>query len=369
MMPMRAAASAVVAVLMLAASPAAQVPDAPPPSRPSFAEFLNGVKADALARGIRAEIVDQAFAGVEEPSAQVIERDRSQAEVVQTLEKYLSQRVTAKTVATGREMLERHHDLLEEISATYGVPPPVLIAIWGFESNFGQFSGVRPTIAALATLAWDPRRSTLFRRELLDALEILNRGDIDLASMKGSWAGAMGQPQFIPSSYLKYAEDYDGDGRRDIWSTPADVFASIANYMHGAGWKNGERWGQEVEVDAAARRRIVNEVQRRNGSCQATRDMTVTLPAARWRELGVHAANGAPLPEDTPDGALVIGESRTFLVFHNYYALLDYNCAHSYAVGVGLLADSVVTGQVPVARAVAKKPSRAAKRRKATRKS
>jgi membrane-bound lytic murein transglycosylase B len=339
------------------------------PSRPSFTEFLAGVKADAVARGIRPEVVDQALAGIEEPSASAIERDRSQAEVIQTLEQYLSQRVTANAVATGREMAERHHDLLEEISATYGVPPSVLLAVWGFESNFGRFNGVRPTIAALATLAWDPRRSALFRRELLDALEILNRGDIDLASMKGSWAGAMGQPQFMPSSYLRYAEDYDGDGRRDIWSTPADIFASIGNYLHGNRWISGQTWGREVEIDAAARRRIVNEVERRNGSCGARRDMTVMLPAARWRELGVRAVGGAALPDDTPDGALVTGESRAFLVFHNYDALLEYNCAHSYAIGVGLLADSVVTGQVPVARAVAKKPVRAAKRRKATRKS
>ena len=356
------------AVVTMAVSAAAQSADQPA-ARPSFAEFLAGVKADALARGSRAEIVDQAFEDVEEPSATVIERDRSQAEVVQTLEQYLSQRVTAKAVATGREMLEQHHDLLDEISATYGVPPSLLVSIWGFESNFGRFSGVRPTITALATLAWDPRRSTLFRAELFDALAILNRGDIDLASMKGSWAGAMGQPQFMPSSYLRFAEDYDGDGRRDIWSTPADIFASIANYMHGNRWTNGESWGREVDVDTAARRRIVNEVERRNGSCQAKRDMTVALPAGRWRELGVRAANGAPLPDDTPDGALVTGESRAFLVFRNYDTLLEYNCAHSYAIGVGLLANSVLTGQVPVARAVAKKPARSRKRRKTSSKS
>ncbi len=360
------ACAAALAVVSVAAQ--STDPQTSPLGRPSFADFLAGVKADALARGIRAEVIDEAFAGIEEPSATVIERDRSQAEIVQTLEKYLSQRVTAKAVTTGREMLERHHDLLDEISATYGVPATVVVSIWGFESNFGRFSGVRPTIAALATLAWDPRRSTLFRRELLDALEILNRGDIDLASMKGSWAGAMGQVQFIPSSYLKYAEDYDGDGRRDIWSTSADIFASIANYIHSSGWTAGESWGQEVVVDSDARRRIVNEVERRNGSCQATRDMTVTLPASRWRELGVHSARGAHLPEGTPDAALVTGESRTFLVFRNYNALLEYNCAHSYAIGVGLLADGLTTGEPPVAPAVAKKPVHK-NRRKATRKS
>src|SRR5580765_6381301 len=280
------------------------------PSRPSFSEFLNGIRTEALARGIRAEVVDAALAGIEEPSALVIERDRSQAEVVQTLEQYLNQRVTAKAVATGREMLIEYRDLLDEIAATYNVPPRLIVSIWGFESNFGRFTGVRPTVAALATLAWDPRRSALFRRELFDALEILNRGDIDLALMKGSWAGAMGQTQFMPSSYLKFAQDYDGDGLRDIWSTPADIFASIANYMHGNGWAGGASWGREVSVSAEQRRRIANDVERRDGPCQARRDMSAVLPAARWRELGVRTTAGDPLPDDTPNASLVTGESR-----------------------------------------------------------
>jgi membrane-bound lytic murein transglycosylase B len=331
-------------------------------SRPSFAEFLNGIRTEALARGIRPEIVNSALAGIEEPSAVVIERDRSQAEVVQTLEQYLNQRMTARTVANGREMLTQYHDLLDEIAATYNIPPTLIVAIWGFESNFGRFTGVRPTIAALATLAWDPRRSSLFRRELFDALEILNRGDIDLAHMQGSWAGAMGQTQFMPSSYLRFAEDYDGDGRRDIWSTPADIFASIANYMKGNGWASGSTWGREVSVPAEARRRIANEIERRDGPCQARRDMSAVLPASRWRELGVRTLAGDPLPDDMPNAALVTGESRSFLVYRNYDALLEYNCAHSYAIGVGLLADALSPGAPPVSKAVAKS-KRPAKRR------
>jgi membrane-bound lytic murein transglycosylase B len=351
-------------VLVMTAVLPAQTADAPAQARPSFSEFLTSVRTEALARGIRADIIDQAFADIEEPSAVVIERDRSQAEIVQTLEKYLSQRVTEAQVATAREMLVRHHDLLEEISATYGVPPSLIVSIWGFESNFGRFSGTRPTVAALATLAWDPRRSALFHRELLASLEILNRGDIDLPSMKGSWAGAMGQVQFIPSSYLQYAEDYDGDGRRDIWSTTADVFASIANYMHGSGWIDGEAWGREVKVSHDARRHIVTDMERRNGSCSAKRDMSVILPVSRWRELGVTAVDGAPLSDDMPDAAMVTGESRTFLVYRNYDALLEYNCAHSYAIGVGLLADSMISpSDTPrVAKAALKKAQKKAKR-------
>ena len=165
-----------------AQSEAPRPPDAP---RPSFTEFLAGIRTEALARGIRPEILDEALAHIDEPSTVVIERDRTQAETVLSLDQYVEQRVTSKSVATGREMLARHHDLLEQVSARYGVSPSLIVGIWGFESNYGRFSGVRPTIAALATLAWDPRRSALFRAELFDALDILNRGDIELAAAQG----------------------------------------------------------------------------------------------------------------------------------------------------------------------------------------
>src|SRR5215831_8905216 len=313
-MPSRRLVVVGLVVVLSSALMSAQTASESAQPRPSFTEFLAGVKADALARGIRQEIVDKALAGIEEPSVSVIERDRSQAEVVQTLEQYLSQRVTANAVASGREMLERHHDLLEEIGATYDVPPSLLVAIWGFESNFGRFSGVRPTVAALATLAWDPRRSTLFRRELLNALEILNRGDIDLANMKGSWAGAMGQVQFMPSSYLKFAEDYDGDGRRDIWSSSGDVFASIANYLKGHGWTTGQAWGREVAIPAEALHRIHSDVPFREGSCRATRDMTVAQPLTKWAALGVRLPGGKPLPASDLSASLVSGARRQFLV-------------------------------------------------------
>ena len=199
--------------------------------RPSFSEWLKAVRQEALSRGIRQEVVDEALGNLDEPLPIIIERDRAQAEVVLPLENYIARLLTAKRIRHGREVYTEQHDLLDRVSNQYGVPARIITAIWGIESNFGQFSGVRPTIGALATLAWDPRRSSFFRGELLDALEILNRGDIGLESMKGSWAGAMGQVQFMPSSYLKFAEDFDGDGRRDIWSTTGDVLASIANYL------------------------------------------------------------------------------------------------------------------------------------------
>ncbi len=341
--------------------PAAQVPPpvAPAPqdeaTRPSFADWLAGVRAGALTRGIRPEIVDAALADIPEPLPVVLERDRTQAETVLSLDQYITRILTPKLVATGRERVAAHAALLAEIGAAYGVDPHVIAGIWGLESNFGRFSGVRPTIGALATLAWDPRRAAFFRGELFAALEILNRGDIDLARMKGSWAGAMGQLQFMPSSYLAFAQDYDGDGQRDIWSSPADVFASIANYLAGHGWTAGTSWGREVRVSPAAERAIVNVVARRDGSCRATKDMTVALPVQRWRALGVRAANGSVLPASTPAAALVSGATRHFLVYANYDALLEYNCAHSYALSVGLLADRLAGAPAPAAARPSKK--------------
>jgi membrane-bound lytic murein transglycosylase B len=310
-------------------------------SRPSFSEWLDGVRAEALSRGIRQEIVDEALGDIDEPLPVVIERDRAQAEVVLPLEKYVGRVLTPKTIGAARDAFATNRALIDEVARRYGVPSRILVGVWGLESNFGKFMGTRPTIAALATLAWDPRRSALFRAELFDALEILNRGDIDLEHMRGSWAGAMGQTQFMPSSYLRFAEDFDGDGRKDIWSTPGDVFASIANYLKGHGWAAGQTWGREVRVKADAVRRIRADVARRDGGCRATRDMTVALPLERWRELGVTLPSGKPLPASSLAASLVSGSVRHFLVYHNYDALLEYNCAHSYAISVALLGESI----------------------------
>ena len=328
-----AAAGASAAVLGAQAQP-------PEPARPSFAEWLSEVKSEALSRGIREDIVSQALDSVEEPLPVVLERDRTQAEIILPLETYVTRRLTRRMITSGREVYRRHRMLLEDVGVRYGVSPRIIVAIWGVESNYGRFSGVRPTVAALATLAWDPRRATFFRGELFNALEILNRGDIELPRMKGSWAGAMGQPQFMPSSYLQFAQDYDGDGRRDIWGSPADVFASVANYLKGNGWIADERWGREVSVppDAAA---AIAEVAKRPGSCRATREMSASLPIAEWSRLGVRALGSGALPKAEMRASLVSGASRHFLVYGNYDALLSYNCAHAYAISVALLADRI----------------------------
>lgn len=310
--------------------PAAQ--DAP--SR-SFAEWLGGVRDEALDRGIRPGIVDQAFAGLEGPLALPLQRDRTQAEVNQTVDTYISRRVNQTAVRRGRAMMQRHRALLDRVSQAYGVPAPVLVAIWGLESNYGGFSGREPTIPVLATLAWDPRRATFFRRELFGALDILNRGDIELERMRGSWAGAMGQPQFMPSSYLTWAVDFDGDGRRDIWNSVADIFASIGNYLKQHGWQEGIRWGREVAIPRGKELAVPS----RQGGCGAMRGMTAPIPLDQWQDLGVRLPGGGALPQADFPASLTSGSRRHFLVYKNYDVLLSYNCAHTYALSVALLSD------------------------------
>ena len=327
------AAGAGLAACLLLGSTAAQ------DQRPPFDEWLAGLRAEALAAGISPKTVEAALATVEAPEEVVVTRDRTQPERVQTLDEYLEQRLGTRTVRTARDLAGGHRALLSRVADRFGVPAPVLVAVWGLESNFGRFTGTYPTVAALATLAYDPRRSTLFRTELIEALRILDRGLVDLDDMKGSWAGAMGQPQFMPSSYLRHAVDFDEDGRPDIWQSEADVFASIANYLANAGWVEGERWGREVRVPRQVMDRLDREVPMRASGCGAIRQITVDRPLAAWQALGVRLAGGADLPRADMTASLVRGQNRNFLVYRNYLALLDYNCSNAYGISVGLLSD------------------------------
>jgi membrane-bound lytic murein transglycosylase B len=309
------------------------VPAVPVP----FDQWLEGVRAEALARGIRQETVQQAFEGLQ-PQLIVVERDRTQAEFALTLDAYLARRLSKTLVRDTRGALARHEALFRKVAATYGVPADVLAAVWSIESNLGRFSGVRPTIQAVATLAWDGRRAAFFRRELLDALTIIDRGDIEPERLKGSWAGALGQPQFMPSTYLRYAQDFDGDGRRDIWDSEPDVFASVAYYMERHGWTAGEAWGREIRIPAAGRKRAL-AIPRREAGCRAERLMTQPQPLNEWRRMGFRTMSGTALPVSTAPASLLQAGARSFLLYSNYDALLAYNCAHTYALSVGLLAD------------------------------
>jgi membrane-bound lytic murein transglycosylase B len=293
-----------------------------------------------LLRGLSPEVVDRAFSNLE-PSPTVIERDQTQAEIVLTIDQYMQRRLTRPVVRTARQMAAKHRALLSRVSASYGVPSRVLVAVWGLESNFGRFSGVRPTIQALATLAWEGRRGDFFRGELMNALEIVDRGYIDLDQLRGSWAGAMGQPQFMPSSYLKWAQDFDGDGDRDIWRSEPDVFASIANYLKEHGWAVDRTWGREVRLPAAGLESIRERAGLRTEGCRAEREMTNALPLTTWRSMGLRNAAGGPLPVVDIEASLLHTGKRVYLLYPNYEALLEYNCAHSYALAVALLADQI----------------------------
>lgn len=325
--------SAFALVLLLA-----QIPAVPPLPQPPFEEWLAGVRAEAIARGIREATVDQAFTGLE-PVASVIQRDRTQAEIVKTLDDYLKERVTARVVKTAQGMHRTHGGTLQKVADKYGVPSGILVAVWGIESNFGRFSGVRPTIATLATLAYDPRRSALFRKELFDALTILDSGDVQPEALKGSWAGALGQPQFMPSSFLLYAVDFDANGRRDIWKSLPDVFGSIANYLAAHGWEKGQTWGREVRIPDTLMTRLPEVAPMQTSGCLARRQMSTPLPLAEWSKLGVRTAAGRALPSANVQASLVMGDKRHFLVYPNYQALLEYNCVNAYGLSVGLLGD------------------------------
>jgi membrane-bound lytic murein transglycosylase B len=245
-------------------------------------------------------------------------------------------------VRKAREMATSHRAELQRAASRYGVPRAVIVAVWGLESNFGRFQGVRPTVATLATLAYDGRRRTLFREELFAALRILDSGDVEPEALKGSWAGAMGQAQFMPSSYLKWAVDADGNGRPDIWASRPDIFASIANFLKAHGWTEGERWGREVRLNDRIAAKVAAAVPMRlTGPCQAVRGMTEARPLGEWRAFGVVQKSGAALPRGDIAASLVRADTHHFLVYRNYEALLGYNCAHTYALSVAVLAERI----------------------------
>jgi membrane-bound lytic murein transglycosylase B len=316
--------AASVAALMLplgAQQPAAQSPPAEP-SRP-FEEWLTDVIAEARTRGFADPLLETTIVGLE-PLPRVIESDRSQAEFTPDFNRYMRTRLTRTMTTRGKEAAQRRF----------------VLAIWGLESRFGRDQGSIPVFQALATLAWEPRRATFFRGELFNALTMVDKGFIEAPTMKGSWAGAMGQTQFMPSSYLNYAVDFDADGRRDIWGSTPDALASIANYLKGFGWKNEHTWGREVRVSDAVEEKIAAEVPRRKDGCSAHRGMTERRPLDEWRKLGVRRSDGGPLPSaDVTAGLLDVG-GRTFLVYPNYDAILGYNCANFYALSVALVGDS-----------------------------
>jgi membrane-bound lytic murein transglycosylase B len=323
------------------------------PVRPLFAEWVQQLRAEAEASGISAATLDSALNGLE-PLPVVIERDRTQRELTVSVRDYVKERVTRGVIRRAREAVRKHATLLRRVERHYGVPPDTVVAIWALESSFGRFSGVRPTIQALSTLAWEGRRGQLFRTELLTALGILDRGEVAIDRLKGSWAGAMGQPQFLPSSYLKYAQDFDGDGQKDIWSSLPDVFASIANYLRESGWKPRQPWGVPVALPKRSSSALDAMTAPRLSGCGAERDLTDPARVREW--VRARVALRRSLARAASASLLKLGRSA-FLVTSNYEAVLAYNCAHSYAMSVVELSDAVRTRSAGGA-SRAKRPTR-----------
>jgi membrane-bound lytic murein transglycosylase B len=297
-----------------------------------FPVWLEGVRQEALAQGISPATLDAAFAGLE-PIARVIELDRRQIEGRITYREYRERLLSEERIERGRELLKEHRELLEEIAAEYGVQPRFIVALWGIETSYGTWSGNTPVIGALATLAYDGRRAAFFRSELLQALRILDEGHIGVDDMYGSWAGAMGQSQFMPSSYVRNAVDYDGDGRRDIWGSLPDVFASIANYLARAGWNARYTWGREVGLPEAL------------GAGLDGLEVRRSLPD--WDDLGVRRADGAPLPVVALEASLLRtdeGQGPAYLVYDNFRVLMAWNRSTYFGLTVGQLADLIDHG-------------------------
>jgi membrane-bound lytic murein transglycosylase B len=298
----------------------------------SFDAWLVDLRREALAKGIDARTLDAALAGVR-PIPSVLEADRRQPEGRMSFEEYRQRVVNAARIDRGRELLAEHGELLRRIEAKYGVPAEIMVALWGIESNYGERQGSYSVFAALATLAYDGRRAKFFRRELLSALEIANRGYIDAERMQGSWAGAMGQNQFMPSTYLGFAVDFDRDGQRDIWSSVPDALASMANYLARSGWDSRYIWGREVIAP-----RDLDE---------ARAGLEHKASLAAWQERGVRLPDGGGLPDAGIPASLLVmdqGDSDSFLVYGNFRALMAWNRSTYFGLSIGLLSDSLRDG-------------------------
>ncbi|MDR6960323.1 membrane-bound lytic murein transglycosylase B [Pseudomonas brassicacearum] len=308
----------------------------------TFAEWQAGFRKEALAAGIRADLFDRAFIGVS-PDMSVIKADRSQPEFTRPVWEYLDGALSPLRVRKGQALIDQHAQILQSIEQRYGVDRQALVAVWGMESNFGQFQGTKSVINSLATLAYEGRRPGFAHAQLIAALQILQQGDITPEKMLGSWAGAMGQTQFIPTTYNTHAVDFDGDGRRDIWGSSTDALASTAHYLQSSGWQHGQPWGFEVRLKA--------------GFNYPLADGTIRKPVSEWLQMGVSLPNDGQVPagsEHLSASLLLPAGYRgpAFLVLDNFRAILKYNNSSSYALAVSLLSErfagaGLIDGQWP----------------------
>lgn len=297
-------------------------------SSQSWRDFVAEIRKEALSQGISPQTFDAAFANVHEPSRKVKGLSRSQPEHRLTYQKYLKSRVDSYRIAIGRKQYKQHQKVADEIGQRYGVDPCFIMSFWGMETSYGSYMGNFPVIPSLATLAYDSKRKKFFHKELLLALHILDEGHVSLRDFKGEWAGASGQPQFLPSSWVKYAVDYDGDGRKDIWKSKPDVFASIANYMKLNGWRENEPWAVYVKLPHNFDMKLEGK--------------SITKPVSEWANLGVKAVDGKPLPYPNLQASIVKPYGGpVFLAYPNYKMILRYNNSIYYAGAIGYLADKI----------------------------
>ena len=305
-------------------------PGAAPDIQPaqSFSEWQANFRIQALNAGINPLVFDNAFIGIT-PDMSVIKADRSQPEFSRPVWQYLDGALSPLRVRNGQRLLAQNAELLDRIEQRYGVDRQVLVSVWGMESNFGAFQGNNSVIRSLATLAYEGRRPEFAHSQLLAALKIIQEGDIAPDKMLGSWAGAMGQTQFIPTTYETHAVDFDGDGRRDIWNSSADALASTAHYLKSSGWKQGQPWGFEAKLPT--------------GFDYALADGAVRKSVSEWQQLGVSLPAGAvPAGTEQLSATLLVPagyRGPAFLVLDNFRAILRYNNSSSYALAVGLLSE------------------------------
>ncbi|MCR8724795.1 lytic murein transglycosylase [Frigidibacter sp. ROC022] len=302
------------------------------PTEAGFRAWLAAFEPRALAAGISQDTLDAAFADVS-LNLSVIDKDRNQNEFTKQIWDYLDTAVSEARVQNGRAAMERRRALLDEIEARYGVEAEVVAAIWGLESAYGTFRGNIPIIEALGSLAYEGRRAGFFEAELIAALKILQAGHVRLADFKGSWAGAMGHTQFMPSSFWKFAEDLRGDGKRDIWTDdPTDALASAAAYLAKHGWKKGLPWGIEVTLP-------MDFPYEQSGE-------RIKKPVSEWMALGVRDVDGRKIPIDAPASVLLPAgwQGAAFLIFDNFHVIERYNTADAYVIAVGSLSDRLRGG-------------------------
>jgi membrane-bound lytic murein transglycosylase B len=305
-------------------------------SKISFSEYVENIKIEAEEKGIDTNIIETAFANVEFLQRSV-QSDKGQPEFKLTLDTYIPRAVPDWKVQQAREAYKEHYHLLHEIGEAYGVQPRFIVALWGIETNFGRLTGRHYVISSLTTMAYEGRREALFKKQLFAALTILEEGHIEADKFIGSWAGAMGQVQFMPTSYLNYAVDYDGDGRKDIWNTPADVFASAANYLKTEGWKYEETWGRQVLLPSEFDVELAGIKQQKS--------------LRAWQDLGVRRYDGSALPEVDINASIIIPDDesgRIYLAYNNYRVLMHWNRSYYFATAVGYLSERIRTPVIEI---------------------